>query len=158
MPGRDGIDLLKEVVSTFPDVGVVMVSAVTDVSRAVEAMKLGAYDYITKPFSIEEMVFRVQRALERHQLIIENRAYKEELERLVAERTAALEGRVRELNTLNAQFREHLARGLRPRNNTTCWRVLLRRLRTSSKPSLPWWRLAAPRALTAAPPNPSSPL
>ncbi len=111
MPGSEGIDLLKEVVSTFPDVGVVMVSAVTDVSRAVEAMKLGAYDYITKPFSIEEMVFRVQRALERHQLIIENRAYKEELERLVAERTAALEGRVRELNALNAQFREHLAEG-----------------------------------------------
>ena len=111
MPGRDGIDLLKEVVSNFPDVGVVMASAVTDVSRAVEAMKLGAYDYITKPFNIEEMVMRVQRALERHRLVCENRAYKEDLERLVAELTAALEVRVRELDALNAQFREHLAEG-----------------------------------------------
>jgi DNA-binding response OmpR family regulator len=59
MPVRSGIDYLPEVVARYPDMAVVMMTAVADVDLAVEAMKLGAYDYITKPFDLEDLRTRV---------------------------------------------------------------------------------------------------
>ncbi len=76
MPGLSGIDILPEIMTSQPDVCVVMASAMADTQTAVEAMKLGAYDYVTKPFSLEALTIRVEKALERKRLVEENKDFR----------------------------------------------------------------------------------
>ena len=64
MPGMSGLDLLREVRSEYPDLAVIVVTAFGTVETAVEAMKAGAYDYITKPVNMDELKLIVGRALE----------------------------------------------------------------------------------------------
>jgi DNA-binding NtrC family response regulator len=64
MPGRGGLDLLKEVRETQPDMPVVMISAVASAKPVVEAMRAGAYDYVQKPFDCDEVARVARRALE----------------------------------------------------------------------------------------------
>jgi len=82
-----GIDLLQRIVRAYPDVAVMMVTAAVDTHLAVQAMKLGAYDYVTKPFNLEELSVHVEKALERRQLLLENREHHRLLEQRVAEQT-----------------------------------------------------------------------
>ena len=91
MPGKSGMELLPEIKARFPDTAVVMATATTDINIAIECMKLGAYDYITKPFDLEDILFSVQRALEKRRLDLEIREYREHLEDKVAEQA----GRIR---------------------------------------------------------------
>jgi response regulator RpfG family c-di-GMP phosphodiesterase len=90
MPGISGIDLLRHVLARRPDTTVIMVSANHDTRRAVSALRMGAYDYIVKPFELEEVELSVTRALEHRRLIYENHLYQTELENLVSERTEEL--------------------------------------------------------------------
>jgi putative two-component system response regulator len=90
MPGISGIDVLEHVLARRPDTTVIMVSANHDTRRAVSALRMGAYDYIVKPFELEEVELSVTRALEHQRLIYENRVYQTELENLVSERTEEL--------------------------------------------------------------------
>jgi two-component system NtrC family response regulator len=71
MPGLSGMDLLKAVRKSFPQTSVLMITAFGTVHSAVEAMKAGAYDYITKPIDYEELVLVVNRAMEHQQLVEE---------------------------------------------------------------------------------------
>lgn len=80
MPGISGMEALPQMVTNHPDTCVVMMTAVVDTETAVEAMKLGAYDYITKPFDLDDLGMRVEKALERRKLILENRDYQRRLE------------------------------------------------------------------------------
>ncbi len=80
MPQMDGIELLKQLKLEFPDVFLIMMTAYGSVKTAVEAMKMGAYDYVTKPVSAEEIRLIIQRAFERQNLITENKALRKELE------------------------------------------------------------------------------
>ncbi len=80
MPEKDGMEMLKEVRQNQPLTPVVMLTATKTVKTAVEAMKLGAYDYITKPFDVEELRLVAQKALESHDLKIANRRLQEEVE------------------------------------------------------------------------------
>jgi DNA-binding NtrC family response regulator len=64
LPDQDGIEVLKEISRTFPDTLVIMMTAYSTVDSAVEAMKLGAYDYINKPFNMDELVLTMEKALE----------------------------------------------------------------------------------------------
>jgi two-component system NtrC family response regulator len=73
LPGLSGLDLLKKVRDAFPETAVVLVTAYGTVETAVEAMKMGAYDYLTKPVHPYELRSLVSRALERRQLIEEVR-------------------------------------------------------------------------------------
>ena len=91
MPGMDGIELLKGIKSLDPNVAAVMVTAVRDEDVTVRAMRLGADDYIIKPFDLEEVAISVQKALDKRRLILENREYQRSLERQVAERTREIE-------------------------------------------------------------------
>lgn len=75
-----GMDVLKEIRQKYPDTGVVMLTAYGAVSTAVEAMKQGAFDYLTKPFKLDELVLTVQRALEYQQAVVENEGLKHKLE------------------------------------------------------------------------------
>lgn len=73
MPGISGIEVLSQIVEDHPDTCVLMSTAVADAQTAVEAMKLGAYDYVIKPFDLDDLNLRVERALERKRLVLENR-------------------------------------------------------------------------------------
>ena len=91
MAPLSGLRLLAIVCERYPDLAVIIVTAADDRSTAVEAMRMGAYDYLVKPVDLEEMLFSVGRALEKRRLARELGAYQESLERLVAERTEELE-------------------------------------------------------------------
>ena len=108
MPDEDGIDLLRELQRSYPDIGVVMVTGVNDIRVAMEAVSLGAYDYVSKPFQMDELLVRVDKALERHRLLRENEQYQRNLERLVRERTADLEKRMVEMAALNKMYQRYL--------------------------------------------------
>jgi putative nucleotidyltransferase with HDIG domain len=90
MPEMDGLKLLGELRMEDPDVPVIMVTAMHDISIALEAIRSGAYDYILKPFEKDQLHLSVRRALEHRQLVLENRSYQSDLEHLVAERTQQL--------------------------------------------------------------------
>ncbi|MCX5908866.1 MAG: sigma-54 dependent transcriptional regulator, partial [Deltaproteobacteria bacterium] len=80
MPGKDGIEILREIREFQPVTPVIMLTATRTVKTAVEAMKLGAYDYITKPFDIEEIRLAAQKALESRDLKKENLRLQEAVE------------------------------------------------------------------------------
>jgi len=87
MPGVDGMTVLESVKRDFADTEVVVITAYGTIRNAVEAMKMGAYDYLTKPFSVDEVEVVVNRALERKRLISENIRLKRELEKVQGLRT-----------------------------------------------------------------------
>lgn len=81
MPGMDGLDVLAALNRDFPDLPVLVISGTGDMDDAIQALKLGAWDYITKP--IEDFAVldhALGKALERARLVVENRAYREHLE------------------------------------------------------------------------------
>jgi DNA-binding NtrC family response regulator len=80
MPDGNGLDLLKEIKGASPNTAVVMMTAFTSTKTAIEAMKLGAYDYVSKPFDVEELKIITQKALERAELADENVYLRRELE------------------------------------------------------------------------------
>jgi len=81
MPQMDGIQFLRQMRSKSYDIPVIIITAYGSFDSAVEALRLGAYDYITKPFEPESVVHTVQRALEHKKLTEENVYLREELER-----------------------------------------------------------------------------
>jgi two-component system, NtrC family, response regulator PilR len=80
MPDGNGLDLLKEIKAADANAAVLMMTAYTSTKSAIEAMKLGAYDYISKPFDVEELKVVAQKALERAELAEENVYLRRELE------------------------------------------------------------------------------
>jgi putative two-component system response regulator len=91
MPQMDGIELLRQVRARWPDIAVVMITAVADVEVAVSCLASGAMDYLTKPFHLEEVRARVRQSLEKRRLILENREYQERLEEKVAVQAKRME-------------------------------------------------------------------
>ncbi len=79
MPGMDGLEVLKEIKRINPEIDVVIITAYGTVETAVEAIKVGALDYITKPVELDELLLLVNRVAERRQLIKENELLREEL-------------------------------------------------------------------------------
>src|SRR5881296_12740 len=80
MPGLTGLDLLRAAKAIMPDVDVILLTAFGTVEEAVKAMKDGAYDFLTKPFRREQLIKLVDKALERRDLIEQNKALKKQLE------------------------------------------------------------------------------
>jgi putative two-component system response regulator len=92
MPEMDGVTFLREGLRRYPDTAFVMLTGVAEVTTAVECLKLGALDYISKPVIVEEVRARVDKALEKRDLVLQNRFYQQHLE-----------SRVRELDRRNKQ-------------------------------------------------------
>lgn len=108
LPKKSGMEVLEELRSSKLDTAIIMATGVGDVTTAIKAMRIGAFDYLTKPFSVEEILISVERALERRKLILENQDYRLNLEKKVAEQTQQLQQKVRELTALNNLFVTHL--------------------------------------------------
>jgi two-component system response regulator PilR (NtrC family) len=79
MPKIDGIEVLRTVKEVSPETVVIVITAFATTDAAVQAMKLGAYDYITKPFKVDEIKLIIQKALEKHHLRKENILLKREI-------------------------------------------------------------------------------
>jgi len=90
MAEMDGVALLERSKEKYPDMPVIMVTAVHDISVALAAIRNGAYDYLLKPFEREQLVAMVRRALETRRLKLENRSYQSNLESMVHAKTAQL--------------------------------------------------------------------
>jgi putative nucleotidyltransferase with HDIG domain len=97
MPEMDGLSLVQWLSKNEPEVPAIMVTATHDLSTALEAIRRGAYDYILKPFEKDHLYLGVRRALEHRRLVVENRNYQRNLEKLVEERTAQLKGALGQL-------------------------------------------------------------
>lgn len=108
MPVMSGIELLSRMQTEHPDVSVLMITAVVDTKVAVEAMKMGAYDFVTKPFDLDDLNIRVKRALERRGLVLENREYQLRLEQKVEQQVGQIRQYCQE--AIQALSREQIAR------------------------------------------------
>ena len=105
MPGMSGLDMIPHVKSVSPDTVVVMISGIQTAESAIEALRLGAFDYLMKPFDLRQVEAVVKRALEHHDLIVAKRRYENHLEELVEQRTAELD---RALDSLEDAYRSTL--------------------------------------------------
>ena len=98
MPNRDGLWLLEQIQKRFSDTAVILMTGFGQLDTAVEALRIGASDYLTKPVRMNQLATAVTRALDRRRLVLENRAYQEGLEGLVREKTRALEAANAQIN------------------------------------------------------------
>jgi putative two-component system response regulator len=85
MPEMDGVTFLREVLKKYPDMAVIMLTGVAEVNTAVECLKMGALDYISKPVILEEVRARLDKALQKRDLVLQNRYYQQNLETRVKE-------------------------------------------------------------------------
>src|ERR1044072_6935843 len=91
MGGMSGLELVPHVHSLAPDTVVVMVSGNHDIEFAIRALRVGAFDYISKPLDLRHVEASVERALNHYTVLKENRRYKEQLEDLLQQRTAQVD-------------------------------------------------------------------
>ncbi len=91
MPGMDGLELLRVTRRRWPDLAVIMVTGVADVETAVDCLRVGAVDYVTKPYQLDELRARVAQAAEKRRLVIENRRYQSQLADLVRQQAVRIE-------------------------------------------------------------------
>ncbi len=83
MPGMSGMEVLPRIVAALPDTCVLMMTNMDNMPSAVEAVKQGAYDYVLKPLNMDDLGMRIEKALERRRLALENREYQLHLEQRV---------------------------------------------------------------------------
>ncbi len=91
MPRMRGDELQRRARAADPDLAVLMITAASDASLAVECLKEGVFDYMAKPFNLKDVAARVEKAIERRALIQENRAHQSDLEARVAEQASEIE-------------------------------------------------------------------
>ncbi len=119
MPGMSGLELLRFVKKQDPETAVIMVTGVMNLSIAVDSLRIGASDFITKPFDMLTLQRAAARALEHRRLMLQNRYYREELERKVRERTLKLNAALRDVEESYRITLEALATALDAREHET---------------------------------------
>jgi len=105
MPGMSGLEMIPHAKDLSPETVVVMISGMQTVESAIGALRLGAFDYLMKPFDLRQVEAVVKRALEHHDLVAAKQRYENHLEELVEQRTAELD---RALNSLEGAYRSTL--------------------------------------------------
>jgi len=91
MSGMSGLEMIPHVKAISPETVIVMISGMQTIESAINALRLGAFDYLMKPFDLRQAEAAVCRALNHHELIVAKRLYETQLEDLVAQRTAELD-------------------------------------------------------------------
>ena len=105
MPGISGMELLGKLTTDWPDTCVIMVTAILDTKTAVEAMKMGAYDYITKPFDRSDVVQKVHKAIEKWRQQMKEKSHYLHLKERFTEQTQRMQEQFAEL--VSSLAREH---------------------------------------------------
>ncbi len=105
MSGMSGLEMVPHVLALAPDAVVIVISGVQTVESAIDALRVGAYDYIMKPFDLRHVEAAVRRALEHHALRAAKRCYENYLEEMVVQRTAEVD---RALYSLEDAYRTTL--------------------------------------------------
>ncbi len=105
MPRMDGLTLLHEIQTHYPDVVVVLMTAYADIETAVQAMEAGAFDYIPKPFSVQHLRVSLQRAVEHRQLRSRATAPEQTVDAII-EQTRAFDAIVTQSETMRAVIRQ----------------------------------------------------
>ncbi len=90
MPGENGIDFARYALTEYPDMAIIMVTAIDDQKIVKSALEIGAYGYIVKPFKANEVIINVCNALHRRNLEIQNSSHRDNLEKMVMDRTIQL--------------------------------------------------------------------
>ena len=104
MPGMSGIEVLGKLTTDWPDICVIVVTAVVDTQTAIEALKMEAYDYITKPFNRDNIVRKVQEAIEKWNYQLQDRRRYLQIKENITEQTQRMQEQFMEL--LNSLTRE----------------------------------------------------
>lgn len=99
MPGRSGVELLKDLKQVDAEIAVLMITGLSDMTTAMECIHLGADDYITKPFGISRVILTVRNLIEKRSLAIEKKSYQVSLEFKVMKQTEQIRRTMSELNT-----------------------------------------------------------
>src|SRR5215216_664233 len=127
MPGTSGLELCQLIQETCPETIVMMISGMTDIHYAIEAMHFGAFDYIAKPFDLGQVLLAVQRAVRYQALLVAKRNYEISLGETVRARTKELRSLNENLNfMLEALYSNYratlraLAGALEARDIETC--------------------------------------
>ena len=105
MSGMTGLEMIPRVKVISPDTVIVMISGMQTIESAINALRLGAFDYLMKPFDLRQAEATVARALEHHELVVAKRRYENHLEELVDQRTAELD---QALDSLENAYRSTL--------------------------------------------------
>jgi putative two-component system response regulator len=90
MPGGSGMDLLPQLKTNYPNTSVIMATAVAEANLAIQCMRLGADDYISKPFNLDEVVLNVDKTLEKRMLELKIKEYQEQLQQKVNRQTVEI--------------------------------------------------------------------
>jgi len=105
MSGMSGLEMIPRVKVVSPDTVIVMISGMQTIESAIDALRLGAFDYLMKPFDLRQAEAAVARALEHHELVVAKQRYENHLEELVDQRTAELD---QALDSLENAYRSTL--------------------------------------------------
>ena len=119
MPGMSGVDLLRQIKLQSQDLAVILITGAPDIDAALEAMRLGAYDHLSKPLNLAALEMTVDRALEKKRLVEENREYQRDLESMVQERTKQLSTANEDLQRLFTGSIKALAQALEAKDEYT---------------------------------------
>ncbi|HLV00436.1 MAG TPA: HD domain-containing phosphohydrolase [Acidobacteriota bacterium] len=119
MPGFTGVELLREISHSYPDTAVIMITAVADLQTAVQSMKQGAYDYITKPFDLEKVMESVRSTLHTAAVRKQDHQITERLKSIVQTKSSALDLALKDLELHRSMTLEALVRALDAREHET---------------------------------------
>src|SRR5574337_1570842 len=119
MPAMSGLQLLQEIRNRHTESAFLIVTGVNDITTGIEAMKLGADDYLVKPFQSDAVFASIQRALQKKRLEIEVENYRKNLEAIVDQRTKQLQAAMRRIELTYDETLEALGAALDLRDNET---------------------------------------
>jgi putative nucleotidyltransferase with HDIG domain len=119
MSGMSGLEMIPHVKAISPDTVIVMISGMQTIESAINALRLGAFDYLMKPFDLRQAEAAVARALEHYNLVTAKRRYENHLEELVEQRTAELDGALDSLENAYRTTLQALTAALETRDAET---------------------------------------
>jgi putative nucleotidyltransferase with HDIG domain len=119
MSGMSGLEMIPHITKISPDTVIVMISGMQTMESAINAMRLGAYDYLMKPFDLRQVEAAIERAHHHHELIVAKQRYENHLEELVEHRTAELDDALASVETAYRSTLQALTAALEARDAET---------------------------------------
>jgi putative nucleotidyltransferase with HDIG domain len=119
MSGMSGLEMIPHIKDISPDTVIVMISGMQTMESAINALRLGAYDYLMKPFDLRQVEAAIQRAHEHHELIAAKQRYENHLEELVVQRTAELDDALESVESAYRSTLQALTAALETRDAET---------------------------------------